>query len=132
MAMSLSLFLMVQCQLEFLICGRGFQVTFFLGNILLQFEKKWNEKSDWEPYPFTLHNIMSVNYTVADLKPRILENIDKLEYPAAYTFCQKALELEPHNAEILEITGQVELELEQFELARKVGLCSNQHAGRKY
>lgn len=64
---------------------------------------------------------MSVNYTVADLKPRILENIDKLEYPAAYTFCQKALELEPHNAEILEITGQVELELEQFELARKVG-----------
>lgn len=67
------------------------------------------------------HNKMSVNYTVADLKPRILENIDKLEYPAAYTFCQKALELEPHNAEILEITGQVELELEQFELARKVG-----------
>lgn len=63
---------------------------------------------------------MSTNYTVADLKPRILENIDKLEYPAAYTFCQKALELEPHNAEILEITGQVELELEQFELARKV------------
>lgn len=63
---------------------------------------------------------MSANYTVADLKPRILENIDKLEYPAAYTFCQKALELEPHNAEILEITGQVELELEQFELARKV------------
>lgn len=47
------------------------------------------------------------------------DNIDALEYPAAYTFCQKALELEPHNAEILEITGQVELELEQFELARK-------------
>jgi Flp pilus assembly protein TadD len=63
---------------------------------------------------------MSVNYTVADLKPRILDNIDSLEYPAAYTYCQKALELEPHNAEILEITGQVELELEQFELARKV------------
>lgn len=63
---------------------------------------------------------MSVNYTVADLKPRILENIDKLEYPAAYTFCQKALELEPHNAEVLEITGQVELELEHFELAKKV------------
>ncbi|KAL9542760.1 hypothetical protein MBANPS3_008448 [Mucor bainieri] len=62
---------------------------------------------------------MSINYTVADLKPRILENIDKLEYPAAYTFCQKALELEPHNAEILEITGQVELELEQFDLARQ-------------
>lgn len=69
---------------------------------------------------FTQFIKMSANYTVADLKPRILENIDKLEYPAAYTFCQKALELEPHNAEILEITGQVELELEQFELARKV------------
>ncbi|KAI8377174.1 hypothetical protein EDC96DRAFT_435952 [Choanephora cucurbitarum] len=62
---------------------------------------------------------MSANYTVEDLKPRILENIDKLEYPAAYAFCQRALELEPHNAELLEITGQVELELEQFELARK-------------
>jgi hypothetical protein len=61
-----------------------------------------------------------VQYTVADLKPRILENIDKLEYPAAYSFCQKALELEPKNADILEITGQVELELEQFELARQV------------
>lgn len=62
----------------------------------------------------------AVSYTVADLRPRIIDNIDSLEYPAAYTFCQKALELEPHNAEILEITGQVELELEQFELARKV------------
>lgn len=63
-----------------------------------------------------------MSYTVADLKPRILQNIDSLEYPAAYTFCQKALELEPHNAEMLEITGQVELELEQFELARKVNI----------
>lgn len=62
----------------------------------------------------------AVSYTVADLRPRIMDNIDALEYPAAYTFCQKALELEPHNAEILEITGQVELELEQFESARKV------------
>ncbi|KAI8636580.1 hypothetical protein BD408DRAFT_425910 [Parasitella parasitica] len=62
---------------------------------------------------------MSATYTVADLKPRILENIDRLEYPAAYVFCQKALELEPRNAELLEITGQIELELEQFELARK-------------
>lgn len=61
-----------------------------------------------------------MSYTVADLKPRILENIDSLQYPAAYAFCQKALELEPHNAEILEITGQVELELEKFDLARKV------------
>lgn len=61
-----------------------------------------------------------MSYTVADLKPRILENIDSLQYPAAYVFCQKALELEPHNAELLEITGQVELELEKFELARQV------------
>lgn len=61
-----------------------------------------------------------VQYTVADLKPRILENIDKLEYSAAHTFCLKALELEPKNADILEITGQVELELEQFDLARQV------------
>ncbi|GAA5813522.1 hypothetical protein MFLAVUS_007000 [Mucor flavus] len=60
-----------------------------------------------------------MSFTVADLKPRILENIDSLQYPAAYAFCQKALELEPHNAEILEITGQVELELENFELARQ-------------
>ena len=74
---------------------------------------------------------MSANYTVADLKPRILENIDKLEYPAAYTFCQKALELEPHNAEILEITGQVELELEQFELARKVKIYRNKEKKKK-
>jgi hypothetical protein len=74
---------------------------------------------------------MSVSYTVADLKPRILENIDKLEYPAAYTFCQKALELEPHNAEVLEITGQVELELEQFELAKKVTFPETHYIKKK-
>jgi hypothetical protein len=60
------------------------------------------------------------NYTVNDLKPKILENIDSLEYNTAYMFCQKALELEPQNPELLELTGQVELELEQFEIARKV------------
>ncbi|CDS05357.1 hypothetical protein LRAMOSA07886 [Lichtheimia ramosa] len=60
----------------------------------------------------------STNYTVADLIPRIQSNIDSLEYPAAYAFCKKALELEPTNAELLEVTGQVEMELERFQEAR--------------
>ncbi|KAI9316384.1 hypothetical protein BX666DRAFT_1949984 [Dichotomocladium elegans] len=58
-------------------------------------------------------------YTVADLLPRIQQNIDNMEYPAAYAFCSKALELDPTNAEILEITGQVEMELERFAEARE-------------
>lgn len=62
----------------------------------------------------------STNYTVADLIPRIQQNIDALEYQAAYAFCKKALELEPTNAEILEVTGQVEIELELFAEARQV------------
>lgn len=62
----------------------------------------------------------STNYTVADLIPRIQSNIDSLEYPAAYAFCKKALELEPSNAELLEVTGQVEMELERFQEARDV------------
>ncbi|CAO3701925.1 unnamed protein product [Rhizopus stolonifer] len=45
------------------------------------------------------------------------QNIDKLDYPAAHLFCQKGLELEPKNVELLELTAQVELELEQFEAA---------------
>ncbi|KAI8977155.1 hypothetical protein BDF20DRAFT_821516 [Mycotypha africana] len=61
----------------------------------------------------------SVNYTVEDLKPRILQNIEDLEYKAAYKFCKKALELEPKNATVLEMMGQVELELGYYESARK-------------
>ncbi|KAG0174083.1 hypothetical protein DFQ28_009744 [Apophysomyces sp. BC1034] len=61
---------------------------------------------------------MPVNYTVGDLIPRIQQNIDGMDYPMAYAFCKKALELEPNNAEILEITGQVELELSMFAEAR--------------
>ncbi|KAI8996866.1 hypothetical protein BDB01DRAFT_768779 [Pilobolus umbonatus] len=71
---------------------------------------------------------MSVNYTVEDLKPKISANIDSLEYQTAYLFCQKALELEPQNAELLELTAQVEIELEHFEQARKHLLASIQIA----
>lgn len=60
-----------------------------------------------------------MSYTVDDLKAKITENIDKLDYPAALLFCQKGLQLEPRNAELLEMTAQVELELEQFEAAHK-------------
>ena len=62
----------------------------------------------------------SSNYTVDDLIPRIQQNIDSMEYPMAYAFCKKALELEPKNPAILEVTGQVEMELEMFAEARQV------------
>jgi len=52
-----------------------------------------------------------VNYTVADLLPKIQANIETLEYDTAYTFCKRALELEPTNVPILELTGFVEVEL---------------------
>ncbi|KAI8384872.1 uncharacterized protein BYT42DRAFT_612539 [Radiomyces spectabilis] len=61
---------------------------------------------------------MSVQYTVGDLIPKIQANIDSMEYPVALAFCQRALELEPTNAEILEVTGQVEIELDMFAEAR--------------
>ena len=38
----------------------------------------------------------------------------------AYAFCNKALELEPQNPDLLEVTGQVEMELEKFAEARQV------------
>ena len=63
----------------------------------------------------------SSNYTVDDLIPRIQQNIDSMEYPMAYAFCNKALELEPQNPDLLEVTGQVEMELEKFAEARQVG-----------
>ncbi|KAI7854637.1 hypothetical protein BDC45DRAFT_507776 [Circinella umbellata] len=61
----------------------------------------------------------SSNYTVEDLIPRIQQNIDSMEYPMAYAFCNKALELEPQNPDLLEVTGQVEMELEKFAEARQ-------------
>lgn len=61
-----------------------------------------------------------VNYTVADLLPKIQANIDSLEYETAYTFCKRALELESDNVEILEMTGFVEVELGDLWSAREV------------
>ncbi|KAI9278625.1 hypothetical protein BDA99DRAFT_492664 [Phascolomyces articulosus] len=75
---------------------------------------------------------MASNYTVADLIPRIQQNIDSMEYPMAYAFCNKALELEPKNPDILEVTGQVEMELEMFAEARQHMLDAieqNPHSG---
>lgn len=68
---------------------------------------------------------ITMSYTVDDLKLKISENIDKLDYPAAHLFCQKGLELEPKNVELLELTAQVELELEQFEAAHDVKKYKN-------
>jgi hypothetical protein len=61
-----------------------------------------------------------VNYTVADLLPKIQANIDALEYDAAYTFCKRALELDDNNAELLEMAGLVEVELGDLWNAREV------------
>ncbi|ORX58068.1 TPR-like protein [Hesseltinella vesiculosa] len=58
-------------------------------------------------------------YTLDDLVPHIQENIDAMEYPLAYAFCEKALALAPTNAKVLEWTGQVEIELEKFAEARE-------------
>ncbi|CAM0141643.1 unnamed protein product [Umbelopsis sp. WA50703] len=60
-----------------------------------------------------------VNYTVADLLPKIQANIDSLEYETAYAFCKRALEIDNGHAEILELTGQVEVELGDLYSARE-------------
>jgi len=52
-----------------------------------------------------------VNYTVADLLPKIQANIDSLEYETAYAFCKRALEIDGANVEVLEQTGFVQVEL---------------------
>ncbi|CAO3599095.1 unnamed protein product [Absidia cylindrospora] len=62
---------------------------------------------------------MSTNYTVDDLLPRIQENIDAMDYPMAYAFCEKAVALAPNDIRILELLGQVEIELEKFPEARQ-------------
>ncbi|SAM06465.1 hypothetical protein [Absidia glauca] len=62
---------------------------------------------------------MSANYTVDDLLPRIQENIDSMDYPMAYAFCEKALALAPTDIRVLEPLGQVEIELEKFPEARQ-------------
>ncbi|KAI8059129.1 hypothetical protein BC940DRAFT_314297 [Gongronella butleri] len=58
------------------------------------------------------------NYTVEDLVPRIQENMEAMEYTAAYAFCEKALSLSPSDPQLLEWMGQVEIELEKFAEAR--------------
>ncbi|KAL0090841.1 hypothetical protein F4703DRAFT_1835386 [Phycomyces blakesleeanus] len=62
---------------------------------------------------------MSAKYTVADLVPKIQQNIDAMDYPMAYAFCKKAMEMEPSNFDLLEVTGQVEMELSLFAEARE-------------
>lgn len=62
---------------------------------------------------------MSTNYSVDDLLPRIQENIDAMDYPMAYAFCEKALALAPTDIRVLEPLGQVEIELEKFPEARQ-------------
>lgn len=61
-----------------------------------------------------------VNYTVADLLPKIQANIDSLEYDTAYAFCKRALELDNDQVELLELTGLVEVELGDLWNAREV------------
>ncbi|KAI7866556.1 hypothetical protein BDF14DRAFT_1743601 [Spinellus fusiger] len=62
---------------------------------------------------------MATQYTVNDLLPKIHQNIDAMDYTMAYTFCKRALEMEPNNADILEVAGQVEMELSLFTEARQ-------------
>ncbi|KAI8082992.1 uncharacterized protein BX664DRAFT_301533 [Halteromyces radiatus] len=58
-------------------------------------------------------------YTVEDLLPRIQESTDAMDYPMAYAYCEKALQLAPTDTRILETMGQVEIELEKFADARQ-------------
>ncbi|CAG8766674.1 4224_t:CDS:2, partial [Ambispora leptoticha] len=56
----------------------------------------------------------------AHLLTKITTFIETCDFELAYTFCLRALEMEPDNVAVLEATGAVELELEKPDEAREI------------
>ena len=51
------------------------------------------------------------------------ECLDNFNFDLAVKFCEKALEIEPDNVEVLEVAGAVYLETGETDKAKTVSLC---------
>ena len=51
------------------------------------------------------------------------ECLDNCNFDLAVKFCEKALEIEPDNVEVLEVAGAVYLETGETDKAKTVSLC---------
>ena len=51
------------------------------------------------------------------------ECLDNFNFDLAVKFCEKALEIEPDNVEVLEVAGAVYLETGESDKAKTVSLC---------
>ena len=51
------------------------------------------------------------------------ECLDNFNFDLAVKFCEKALEMEPDNVEVLEVAGAVYLETGETDKAKTVSLC---------
>ena len=60
-----------------------------------------------------------MNYSVPDLMERVDQYVESFEFELAYKFCQKALELEPNNTNVIEVTGNVCAEQGELEKAKQ-------------
>ncbi|KAJ8305543.1 hypothetical protein KUTeg_016088 [Tegillarca granosa] len=62
-------------------------------------------------------------YTVEQLLEKAEDCIDRFEYELAQKFCQRALEIDPDNVQVLETTGTLLLELGNTESAKQAAQC---------
>ena len=60
-----------------------------------------------------------INYSVPDLMERVDQYVESFDFELAYKFCQKALELEPNNTNVIEVTGNVCAEQGELEKAKQ-------------
>lgn len=63
---------------------------------------------------------MTQGYSIEDILERAKLSIEEVDYTTADLYCQKALSLDPTNLESLELSSIVDLELGNFDAARKV------------
>lgn len=62
------------------------------------------------------------SYTVADLLAKVQQLVIECNYDLAKQFCDRSLQLEPNNADALEATGAVTMELGDMDQAQNVSV----------
>ncbi|KAJ7389971.1 hypothetical protein OS493_028023 [Desmophyllum pertusum] len=65
------------------------------------------------------------NYSIADLLKQVEECLDNFNFELAVKFCERALDIEPDNVEVLEMAGTVFLETGDIDKAKSVSLRSD-------
>lgn len=74
----------------------------------------------WLNHVQTLVDIFSEIFTII---LQVDECLDNFNFDLAVKFCEKALEIEPDNVEVLEVAGAVYLETGESDKAKTVSLC---------